>query len=205
MLQSRCNREAIADTDHKQKECDKPVFLLQICNCNCSSKLALSVADISVVSIWKNTKNGRSNDHRHSKKFENDHRIGGQFRFFLNAHHWKIRHCCLFCSRESLSVPKMSVSAKMTERTKRVTVVHLMPFSEPWDEENEAQTDSGAKRGKWRRETLKCRRAAADPVSNFATRFPLPPPSLHLLGQSTMVLEMRKTDPSTIPRYYLVT
>ena len=33
----------------------------------------------------KKPKNGRSNDHRHSKKCENDHRIGGQFRVFLKS------------------------------------------------------------------------------------------------------------------------
>ena len=39
----------------------------------------------------KKPKNGRSNDHRHSKKCENDHRFGGQFRVFLNPRHWKFR------------------------------------------------------------------------------------------------------------------
>ena len=33
----------------------------------------------------KKPKNGRSNDHRHSKKCENDHRIGGQFCVFLKS------------------------------------------------------------------------------------------------------------------------
>ena len=54
------------------------------------------VADFSVVSVWKNQKNGRSNGHRNSKKCKNDHRIGGQFRVFGNAHHWKIRHSSVY-------------------------------------------------------------------------------------------------------------
>ena len=54
--------------------------------------LHLPVADFSVLSIWKNPKIGRSNDHWHSKTCENDHWIGGQFHVFWNARHWKIRH-----------------------------------------------------------------------------------------------------------------